>query len=151
MLVLLFGSTARADGAEMPLQQAASGNLYVAADLGPVHTDMLLDTGSGYVSLTRRTFRELRRTAPSDRQPAYVRRITGVTADGRAASVEVYSLPELRLGECTLFDVEAVVMPGADRDILGLNALSRLEPLTLDLRGRRMTGGACLSQRPSRS
>jgi len=148
ILVLLAAGHARAEGAELALQQASSGNFYVGADFGPVHTDMLLDTGSGYVSLTPATFRRINRSASAQARPAFSRKITGVLANGRATSVPVYRLPQLRLGECVLQDVEAVVFPGADRDILGLNALSRLQPLTLDLDGGRMLGGACQGRPP---
>jgi len=143
ILVLLCSLPWRAEAAEFALQQATSGNFYVAAVFGPVHTDMLLDTGSGYVSLTPATFRRINRSATGEARPAFKRKITGVMANGRATSVPVYQLPQLQLGDCVLENIEAVVFPGADRNILGLNALSRLQPLTLDLDGGRMVGGGC--------
>jgi predicted aspartyl protease len=55
-------------------------------------------------------------------------------ADGKRQRVPVYRIAELQLGEaCMLHEVEVAVLRGASRDILGLSALRRLQPLTLQL------------------
>jgi len=148
ILVLVIGAAlgigSPAGAYELPLKEAPSGNYYVAASFGSdVDTDLLLDTGSGYLSLSASTFRRISREAPEGAEPQYRRTITGVLANGHSQSVRVYQLPELHLGSCVLVDVEAAVFPGADRDILGLNALKRMQPFTLDLEQGRLLGDLC--------
>jgi len=133
-----------ADGFDLPLQHAESGNLYVDARFGgDFETRMLLDTGSGYVGLTTDTFRRLKRESPDSDAPVFSRRITGVMANGRSASVSVYRLAELTIGGCVLEDVEAVVFPRAGENILGLSALRRLQPFTIDMDQGRLSGTTC--------
>jgi clan AA aspartic protease (TIGR02281 family) len=133
-----------ADGFDLPLQHAESGNLYVDARFGDnFETRMLLDTGSGYVSLTTDTFRRLKRESAESDAPVFSRRITGVMANGRSTSVSVYRLAELTIGACVLEDVEAVVFPRAGENILGLSALRRVQPFTIDMDQGRLRGAAC--------
>lgn len=118
-------------GFALPMAQQASGNYYVTATLsGTVRTELLVDTGSGYVSLSPATFARLK-SLPGT---TFQRVIVGSMANGRALKVQVYRLQQLALGEhCVLRDVEVAVMPGASRDILGLSALRRVAPFALDL------------------
>ena len=91
---------------------------------------MLVDTGSGYVALTRATFARIK-DLPG---VTYLREITGSMANGKQLNVPVYRVASLKLGEsCVLTDVEVAVMPGATRDILGLSALRKVEPFALQL------------------
>lgn len=124
-------SAVMAQGNDIPMQLMASGAFYVKASLDThVHTEMLLDTGSGYVSLSDETFGKIRNEAGT----VFQRFITGVMADGKAARVPVYLISELKLSEeCVLHDVEVAVMRNAKRDILGLSALRQLQPLTLQM------------------
>jgi predicted aspartyl protease len=64
-------------------------------------------------------------------------------ANGRTTSVPVYQIAELRFGDCILRDVEVVVFAKADRDILGLNALRRMQPFTLNFDDGRLTSTDC--------
>jgi clan AA aspartic protease (TIGR02281 family) len=138
-----------ADGFDLPLERAKSGNLYVDAQLGnEMETRMLLDTGSGYVSLTAETFRRLKRDATESEMPVFSRRITGVMANGRSASVPVYRLAELTIGGCVLQDVEAVVFSRASENILGLSALRRVQPFTIDMDQGKLSGTACSTAAP---
>lgn len=108
-----------------------SGAFYIKATVARmVVTDMLLDTGSGYVSLSAQTFEGIR-DAPGT---VFQRYITGVLADGKMKRVPVYQISELKLSkECVLHDLEVAVMHSAKRDILGLSALRQLQPLTLQM------------------
>jgi clan AA aspartic protease (TIGR02281 family) len=144
LVQFVFVESSFAEGFDLPLERAQSGNLYVDAQLGhQLETRMLLDTGSGYVSLTAATFRRLKRESLDSESPVFSRRITGVMANGRSASVAVYRLPELTIGDCVLEDVEAVVFPHAGENILGLSALRRVQPFTVDLDEGRLSGTAC--------
>lgn len=122
-------------GAELahpvPMHQQESGNYYVHGVLsGGVDTEMLVDTGSGYVSLSKATFSRVRHAPGTE----YVRDIYGAMANGKILKVPIYRIAELSLGaECVLTDVEVVVMPNTSRDILGLSALRRLEPFAMRL------------------
>lgn len=126
---------------ELPMQQAESGNFYLHATLNDgVETDLLLDTGSGYVTLSRNTFARLK----NDAGTVFQRHITGVMANGRALSVPIYRIRELSLAEdCVLKDIEVAVLPNATRDILGLNALRQMQPFTLQLEPPVLSGSHC--------
>lgn len=141
-----FSTAALAEPTTLPLHTADSGTLYVEGRLiGKVDTTLLLDTGSGYVSLSRAIFNRVK----GDAGTRFLRDIHGVLADGNNVVVPVYSVAELRLGaNCTLREVEVAVMPNGARDILGLNALRQLQPLTLQLDPPRLTAN-CAQDSPS--
>jgi predicted aspartyl protease len=124
-------SHASAGTSEIHLEAVQAGTFYVKASLdGVVETDLLLDTGSGYVSLSKTTFDRIKDTAST----TFQRNITGVMANGKAVSVPVYRIAELKLNsECVLHDIEVAVFRDTSRDILGLNALKQMQPLTLQL------------------
>ncbi|MGV3590144.1 MAG: retroviral-like aspartic protease family protein [Gammaproteobacteria bacterium] len=130
-LLALVGFTVQAEPVAIALEAAASGTFYVNASLNAaIETELLLDTGSGYVSLSKRTFERV--TAGANPKPE--RTITGILADGNAVSVPIYRIAELKLGsDCVLHDVEVAVFRNAARDILGLNALKQMQPFTLQL------------------
>jgi predicted aspartyl protease len=113
------------------MQRVDSGNYYVHGVFeSGIETDLLVDTGSGYVALTRATFARLK-DLPG---VTYLRDISGSMANGKRLNVAVYRVASLKLGEnCVLTDVEVAVMPGATRDILGLSALRKVEPFALQL------------------
>ncbi|MDJ0940357.1 MAG: retropepsin-like aspartic protease [Woeseiaceae bacterium] len=125
----------------VPLMQQSSGAFYIRGTLGEsVAADLLVDTGSSYVALSQKTFDALQRSSAM----TYVRSIKGATANGRVVKAKVYEVSALAIGdECVLESVEAVVLPGADRDILGLSALKRVEPFTFDLEPLALRFEAC--------
>lgn len=146
VLVLLIslafsGAASASDGLTLPLHQADSGNYYLPARLnGAVETDLLFDTGSGYVTLGRATFDRLK----GDVGTVFARSIHGAMANGKVLEVKVYRIRELSLGEhCVLRDIEVAVLPNATRDILGLNALRRLQPFTLQMEPPLISGAHC--------
>jgi clan AA aspartic protease (TIGR02281 family) len=131
-LVFALPITASADRFDhsVPMQQQKSGNYYVHGVLSDgVETDFLVDTGSGYVSLSKNTFSRLERQNGTE----YLRDILGAMANGKVVKVPVYRVATLTLGACVLADVEVAVFPGSARDILGLSALRRIEPFAMQL------------------
>ena len=132
-ICLLLASTPvlAAQRNDIPMELVSSGAFYVKASLdSEVNTDMLLDTGSGYVSLSTATFGKIK----DEPGTVFQRFITGVMADGKASRVPVYLISELRLtDQCVLHDVEVAVLRNSKRDILGLSALRQLQPLTLQM------------------
>ena len=113
------------------MRRVESGNYYVQGVFAAgVETELLVDTGSGYVALTRDTFARIK-TLPG---VTYLRDIAGSMANGKRLNVPVYRVASLTLGEnCVLTDIEVAVMPGGTRDILGLSALRKVEPFALQL------------------
>lgn len=143
-VVLLFSARAWADSSQvisLPLEQRSSGTFYIEGVFGTgVATSLLVDTGSSYVVLSEKTFADLKKNEAA----TFLRTIRGATASGRVHEASVYSIAALTLaGECVIHDVEAVVLPGSDRDILGLSALRRLESLALDFSPPMLNASAC--------
>jgi len=126
---------------DVPLHRSTAGNLYIQAFLGTdVKTDLLLDTGASYVALSKATFEKV---ADQGNLP-FSRYIYGAVATGKVEKIALYRLETLKLSEsCILENVEVALLPRADADILGLNALSRLESLTLQFAPARLSTGIC--------
>jgi len=137
---------AQAEEVQLNMTQAKSGNLYVHATLQSAYantdTDLLLDTGASYVALTRATFERLNGEAES----SFSRYIFGAMANGKVEKIPLYLLAELKLAEnCVLNNIEVAVFPKADKDILGLNALSRMQPFTMQFAPALLTSNHCAS------
>jgi predicted aspartyl protease len=132
LMTLLSGlASAERFGHRVPLATKPSGNYYVEIKLGHgVAGEFLVDTGSGYVVLTKETFKAVR-DLPGTK---HLRDIKGRLANGKAARARIYRLAELQLpGECVLKDVEVAVMAGSTRNIFGLSALRQIEPFAMEL------------------
>ncbi|MEO1035877.1 MAG: retropepsin-like aspartic protease [Pseudomonadota bacterium] len=108
----------------IPLERDGNGAFSVLASVGEGQpTEFLVDTGSSFVVLSPSTFRAAERYG----ELKTVREIRGAMADGKVVRATLYSIPSLTLGNaCQLKDVEAVVLPGATKDIIGLSALMQL-------------------------
>ena len=140
-LVIAIAQPVLADPITLDMHQAESGNFYIHASLGEgIETDLLLDTGSGYVSVGKSTFDLIKESG----NPRFSRHIYGRMASGKIEKVALYFVDELKLtGECILRDIEVAHFPKADKDILGLNALSRLQPFTMQLAPAKLTSANC--------
>lgn len=113
---------------EVALQKHDAGTFYVNGALqGYGELRMLVDTGSSYLVVSQSILDELVKSGDA----TYSRQLEGVMADGSSRIIPVYRIAGLRLGEkCWVHDVEAAVLPGHTRPILGMNILSRLAPFT---------------------
>jgi predicted aspartyl protease len=149
VLLGLLGTTALADPFTdfVPMQQRASGNYYVAATLPDGRqTDFMVDTGSGYVSLSPEAFAPLKSASGT----VFLRYILGSMANGGTLKVPLYRIPTLQLSpRCMLRDVEVTVMPGSSRNILGLSALRQVAPFALDLQAARLMLSGCEPAEPA--
>ena len=100
---------------------------------GSILRDSVVDTGSGYITINRGTFKTLKRRQELE----FVKRLSAVMADGSEMVVTVYRLASLNIGgRCVIHDVEAAVFPGSTPNILGLSALKKAAPFTIFLTPR---------------
>jgi predicted aspartyl protease len=130
LALALFAASGQATEGEfsitVPMESKGRATYYVKGEIGGHgDVDLLVDTGSGYLTINEVALEDLLREKRAD----YRRNLRGVLADGRELEVPVYSISALRIGEqCWLNDVEAAVFPGKTRFILGLSALAKAGP-----------------------
>lgn len=130
----------------VPMREKGVATYYVSADFdGRALDDYMVDTGSGYVSINDKTLKILKDLGRAE----YLRKSTGVMADGTEISVPVYRISSMRIGACAIRDVEAVVLPGADHQILGLSALKKVAPFALSVEPPKLMLSNCGSNSAS--
>lgn len=129
----------------VPMMDKGLATFYVQGEItgvGPV--DLLVDTGSGYVTINQSALD----TLLSQDRAGYVKDLVGVLADGSELVVPIYSLESLRIGpECWLHDVHAAVFPGKPRFILGLSALQKAGSFYFDFDPPSLTLSRCETAR----
>ncbi len=133
LLLLLSPGSLLAESAgeapRVPLYGGSGGALEIDANVGDESVRFLLDTGAAMVTIST----ELLRRVEHQRGVTQVREVGARLADGRIRLMPVYRLPQLSVSGCELGTVEAIVVPGKGRNLLGLNALAQAAPLTLNL------------------
>src|SRR4030095_7640270 len=121
-------TSALADGARLiPLERHAElGTFYVRVAVADLNLGAyLVDTGASYMTLTPENLTVLQDAGGV----SYLRDLEGMTADGRSMRVPLYHLTEIRVDEgCIIRDVEAAVLPGSSRGLLGLSVLAKAAP-----------------------
>jgi clan AA aspartic protease (TIGR02281 family) len=117
-----------AEFTEVALRKHDAGTFYVdGAIQGYGDLRMLVDTGSSYLVISQMILDDLLKAGDA----RYARQLEGTMADGSTRVIPVYRLSALRLGDnCWIDDIEAAVLPGQTRAILGMNVLARLAPFT---------------------
>lgn len=110
------------------LQRHSAGTFYVAGALEGYGTiNFLVDTGSSYLVINETVLAVLKKAG----KVSPGRELDGVMADGSRRIIPTYRLAGLRLGKsCWIDEVEAAVISGNTRPILGMEVLSRLAPFT---------------------
>lgn len=128
----------------IPMLDKGAATYYVASEIhGLGAVDLMVDTGSGYMTINEETLGILR---ASD-NATYVKDLSGVLADGSTMTVPVYRITQLRIGEaCTLRNVEAAVFPGKTRQILGLSALRQAAPFIFSLNPPKLVLSNCTAR-----
>lgn len=131
LFVLCFSPMSTANEVELFMKESHSGGLYINANIGTdVETEMLLDTGSSFITLSQFTFEKVNEKT----ELSFSRNIYGAMADGRVNQVPLYIIDELILAEnCILKNVEVAILQNGDVDILGMNALKMLQPFTIQM------------------
>ncbi len=125
------------------LQQHNAGTFYIAGALeGYGDINFLVDTGSSYMVINEAMLAELQ--AAGNAQPA--RQLSGLMADGTRRVIPTYFLKSLRLGDaCWIGEVEAAIIPGNARPILGMAVLARLAPFTFSAQPAQLALTHCQS------
>ena len=122
----LTGAQAADFATRVVMEEKSAATFYVSAQLaGYGSVELMVDTGSGYMTINETTLDALRREGTA----RYVKQLQGVLADGSELEVPVYAITRVGIGgSCWLHDVEAAVFPGTSRQILGLSALRKASP-----------------------
>lgn len=160
--VLLFGANVNADEGllamtvpaaapaltpvtEIQLVEKDTDVFYLQAKLGDsAASEFLFDTGSGYLAINEEVLSRLK----SDGQAEYLRSIRARLASGAVSAVAVYSIASLDLGGgCVLHDVEAAILPGSTRNILGMNVLKMVDSFSVSFEPAKLVLSGC-SQQP---
>jgi predicted aspartyl protease len=114
----------------VPMHDKGLATYYVhaqVADLGM--SEFMVDTGSGYLTINEQTLFALQER----KQAQYVKELRAVLANGSELIIPVYAINQLRIGNCTIRNVEAAVFPARTRQILGLSALNKAAPFTFSV------------------
>ncbi len=142
-LLSVFSVTVNADPKlqSIPMQIENNHNFYVQSSIkGAGYTSLLVDTGSGYSTITETTLRELQKSGNA----IYLRKLKGVMADGSVRKVSIYRISAINIGEkCQIRDIEVAVFPTGTRQILGLNTLSKVAPFTFSINPPSLTLNNC--------
>jgi predicted aspartyl protease len=146
LLIALIGATcsmAVADQfhTEIHMDSRGGSTFYVAGSIsGHGAVEMMVDTGSGYMTINEEILDKLRETS----QARFVRNLRGRLANGSELEVPVYVLDAVSIGDaCWLRDVEVAVFPGNTRPILGLNVLQRTAPFIFSFDPPRLMLSQC--------
>jgi predicted aspartyl protease len=114
----------------VPMHDKGLATYYVnaqVADLGA--SEFMVDTGSGYLTINEQTLIALQER----KQAQYVKQLRAILANGTELIIPVYAINQLRIGNCTIRNVEAAVFPARTRQILGLSALNKAAPFTFSV------------------
>ena len=128
----------------IPMLDKGAATYYVASEIhGLGAVDLMVDTGSGYMTINEETLAILQASGNA----IYVKKLSGVLADGSTMTVPVYRISRLRIGEaCTLNNVEAAVFPGKTRQILGLSALRQAAPFIFSMNPPKLVLSNCTAR-----
>lgn len=113
-------------GTTIPMHQKSANTWYVQGAIGGIgQVDMLVDTGASYLAINEVSLKTLLQQGLAN----HVKDLNGKLADGSRHVIPVYRISELTIGaNCQLRDIEAAVLPGTVRFILGLSALNQTSP-----------------------
>ena len=126
---------------EIELHQSRSGTYTLSASTGvEIEAEFLLDTGASMVMISSKLFKQI----SQQQKLVATGKIAAAMASGRMKTIPTYHLPSLVLGKgCDVGPLEVAVVRGATRNLIGLNALSRLGRLTLDIQAGTLSASEC--------
>jgi predicted aspartyl protease len=148
LLLALTGTSAVASAGEFDtrvnMRTGGATTYYVQGAIeGLGAVDMMVDTGSGYMTINEEMLTELQ----AQGEVRFVKKLRGRLANGKELSVPLYTISHVDIGGgCWLQDVEAAVFPGKTRAILGLNALQQASPFIFSMDPPSLVLSHCSSQ-----
>ena len=114
----------------VPMHDKGMATYYIHAQIADLEiSEFMVDTGSGYLTINEQTLSALQER----KQAQYVKELRAILANGTELVIPVYEINQLRIGTCTLRNVEAAVFPARTRQILGLSALNKAAPFTFSI------------------
>ncbi len=115
----------------VPMSKKGTSTYYVPVEFdGTTRNDLMIDTGSDYVTINETTLDLLEEHGKID----YVKQVEGVMANGINVIVPIYRIAQLNIGCCcVVHNVEAAVFKNTEREILGLSALKKVAPFALSV------------------
>jgi len=129
-LCLILTSAATVSATEfnstISMKDKGASTFYVPCMIeGYGDVEMMFDTGSSYMTINEKMLRVLLKKGHAH----YVKELDAKMADGSHAIIPVYRLKSVHVGDhCEIHDVEAAVLPGASRNLLGLSVLKKTSP-----------------------
>jgi clan AA aspartic protease (TIGR02281 family) len=135
ILLTFFTALANAEAEPVrtyvPMHNKGTDTLYVRGSISGIgEMEFMVDTGASYLALNEEAMRILSKSGHA----RFVKQLSGLMADGRKREVPVYVISELSIGDrCIIRDVEAAVLPGNTRNILGLSALRKTAPFMFSM------------------
>lgn len=125
----------------VPMNKKGAATFYVPVDFdGMAGNDLMVDTGSDYVTINRATLDLLQERGKVE----YVKEVGGIMANGANIIVPIYRIANLNIGCCCIIrDVEAAVFDNTERQILGLSALKKLAPFAMSLEPAHLMLSGC--------
>ena len=134
-------------GTTVPMSKKGTATYYVPVEFdGLVGKDLMIDTGSDYVTINEATLELLKSRGKAD----YVKKVGGILANGANIVVPIYRIANLNIGCCCIVhDVEAAVFEGTERQILGLSALKKVAPFALSVNPAHLILSDCNAHSPA--
>lgn len=125
----------------IPTLEKDSITYYVSGKIeGFGETEFMVDTGSGYTAINERALETLREAGTAE----FVESVYGTMANGQEVELPVYRISSITIGdECIVRNVQAVVIPGKTRNILGLSALKQTAPFAMSVNPPRLMLSQC--------
>lgn len=130
-LFQVSSSLARDFDSPVSMHDKGASTYYVPCSIeGYGSVDMLVDTGSAYTTINEVALVVLKEQGLA----TYIKDLKAKMADGSYRVVPVYRIATINVGDdCEIKDVEAAVLPGKTRSMLGLSALKKAGPFIFSI------------------
>ncbi len=144
-LILLASTKVVASPEQLiPMQTFGAHTYYIDTEIpGVGEYSMLVDTGSAYSVINETTLTSL----SSSGQAHFVKELRGKMADGSERVVPLYRIESINLGgNCLIKDVQAVMINGNSRQIIGISTLMRAAPFAMSFDPPMLSLNQCIPQ-----
>jgi predicted aspartyl protease len=129
--LLPFGAQSASFDTEVAMRSTGLATYCVTGNIaGYGEVELMVDTGAGYTTINQ----EVLKVLLSNGNATHVRDMRAKLANGSTMKVPVYKVSAIDIGGgCWVHDIEAAVLPGKTRMILGLSALKKASPFTFSV------------------